>query len=103
LHDAAGLEVRLSDLMRRGPLLLVFYRGGWCPYCNFQIRELTAAYPEYGKRGVTPVAISVDRVEESAKTLATYSIPFPVLSDPELAAHPPTTCCIRSTTPNSRG
>jgi peroxiredoxin len=68
-------------------VLLVFYRGGWCPYCNFQIHELTAAYPEYQKRGVTPVAISVDKQDEAAKAEATYTIPFPLLSDPDLAAH----------------
>lgn len=67
--------------------MLVFYRGGWCPFCNYQIRQLTEAYPQYRERGVTPVAISVDRPEEAAKTRATYEIPFPVLSDPDLAAH----------------
>lgn len=87
VRDAEGREVRLRELVTTGPVLLVFYRGGWCPYCNSQIHELTAAYPEYKKRGVTPVAISVDRVEESAKTQATYTIPFPVLSDSDLAAH----------------
>lgn len=58
VHDADGNEVALSALIAKGPVLLVFYRGGWCPFCNFQIRELTAAYPELQKRGVTPVAIS---------------------------------------------
>lgn len=85
--DAAGREVHLAELVGHGPILLVFYRGGWCPYCSFEIHELTQAYPEYRKRGVTPVAISVDRPEESARTEATYHIPFPVLSDPELRAH----------------
>ena len=87
VREADGREVRLREAGKPGPVLLVFYRGGWCPYCNSQIHELTTAYPEYQKRGVTPVAISVDRAEESAKTQATYAIPFPVLSDPELAAH----------------
>ncbi len=87
VSDADGREVRLRDLVKTGPVLLVFYRGGWCPYCSSQIHELTTAYPAYRKRGVTPVAISVDRVEESAKTQATYAIPFPVLSDPDVAAH----------------
>lgn len=87
LRDASGRAMRLRDLMKGGPVLLVFYRGGWCPYCNFQVRELTAAYPEYRRRGITPVAVSVDRAEESATTVATYAVPFPVLSDPDLAAH----------------
>jgi peroxiredoxin len=87
VHDFEGREVHLRELTKAGPVLLVFYRGGWCPYCNSQIHDLTTAYPEYRKRGVTPVAISVDRAEESARTQATYAIPFPVLSDPGLVAH----------------
>lgn len=83
--DLDGKDVRLADLLSRGPLLLVFYRGGWCPYCNFEIREMTRTFPEYQKRGVLPVAISVDKTEESAKTGATYAIPFPVLSDGDLS------------------
>lgn len=87
VRNAEGREVRLRELTTDGPILLVFYRGGWCPFCNFQIRELTTTYPEYQRRGVRPVAVSVDRIEESAKTRATYTIPFPVLSDPDLVAH----------------
>lgn len=87
LSDTEGRRVSLRDLASRGSLLVIFYRGGWCPFCNFQIRELTTAFPEFRRRGVTPLAISVDRVEEAAKTSATYEIPFPVLSDPDLAAH----------------
>ncbi len=87
LSDSAGKSIELAGLWKEGPILLVFYRGGWCPYCNFQIHELTAAYPEYQRRGVTPVAVSVDKPDESARTQPTYAIPFPVLSDPDLAAH----------------
>ncbi len=43
--DTEGHEVQILDLTRKGPILLVFYRGGWCPFCNFQIHELTAALP----------------------------------------------------------
>lgn len=83
--DLDGKVVRLGDLVAKGPLLLVFYRGGWCPYCNYEIHEMTVAFPEYKTRGVLPVAISVDIPEEGAKTSATYTIPFPVLSDSKLS------------------
>jgi len=82
-----GAPISLSSLYAEGPILLVFYRGGWCPFCNFQIRELTEAYGDFRARGVRPVAISVDRIEEAARTDATYEIPFPLLSDPDLSAH----------------
>lgn len=87
VRDANGDEVALADLIADGPTLVVFYRGGWCPFCNFQIRELTTAFPKFSERGVTPVTISVDQIEEAAKTRDNYTIPFPVLSDPDLAAH----------------
>ena len=85
--DADGKPVRLLELAKRGPILLVFYRGGWCPTCNFQIHELAKRFPELRQRGLTPVAISVDPPDDSARTRAAYAVPFPVLSDPELAAH----------------
>jgi len=87
INNAAGEKIDLTALASKGTLLLVFYRGGWCPFCNFQIRELSSAFAEFQGRGVTPVAISVDRMDEAAKTAALYKIPFPVLSDPDLVAH----------------
>lgn len=87
VRDIDGRATKLSTLNQRGALLLSFYRGGWCPYCSFEIHALTKAYPEFEKRGVTPVAISVDRPEEGSRAKATYEIPFPVLSDPDLVAH----------------
>ena len=63
----------------------MFYRDGWCQYCNFQICELTRAFAEFQKRGVTPVAVSVEKPEEEATTKAIYSIPFRILSDGDLA------------------
>jgi peroxiredoxin len=80
-RDLDGKDVALSSLYAKGPILLAFYRGGWCPFCNSEIRALTTAFPDYQKRGVTPVAVSVDTPDKEAKLKATYTIPFPVLSD----------------------
>jgi len=80
-RDLDGEDIALSSLYAKTPILLAFYRGGWCPYCNAEIHALTAAYPEYQKRGITPVAVSVDKPDAEAKMKATYAIPFPVLSD----------------------
>jgi peroxiredoxin len=87
LIDSEGKAQNLAELWKKGKVLVVFYRGGWCPFCNFQVRGLTQAFLELQKRGVTPVVISVDQTSEASKTQATYSIPFPVLSDPDLTAH----------------
>lgn len=87
-NDLNGRATTLGQVLKeRGRILVMFYRGGWCPYCNFEIHDLVKAYPEFEKRKIVPVAISVDKAEESSKTQATYTIPFPVLSDPDLALH----------------
>jgi peroxiredoxin len=80
-RDLEGKDVSLASLYTKGPILLAFYRGGWCPYCSTENHALATAYPEYQKRGVTPVTVSVDTPDAEAKTRATYAIPFPVLSD----------------------
>jgi len=77
----------LASLTTLGDTLVVFYRGGWCPFCNVQVRQLTTAWPEFQRRGVTPVLISVDTVDGATLAQRSYDIPFPVLSDPALAAH----------------
>jgi peroxiredoxin len=81
VRDLDGKDVALSSLYAKGPILLAFYRGGWCPYCNSEIHALTTAYPEYQKRGVTPVAVSVDKPDAEVTMRATYAVPFPILSD----------------------
>ncbi len=79
--DLKGQQVALASIYEKSPVLLVFYREGWCPYCNREIHALSMAYPEFEKRGITPVAMSVDLPEADSLSQATYTIPFPVLSD----------------------
>src|SRR5262249_55902103 len=79
--DLDGKDVSLESLFKKGPILLVFYRGGWCPFCNSEIHALTKANSDFEKKGVTLVAVSVDKPEEESKFKAEYTIPFPVLSD----------------------
>lgn len=86
-QDSDGETLQLHELGEDSTLLVFFYRGGWCPYCNFQIREMTESYEQFAERDVLPVAISVDQVDKAAETNATYEIPFPVLADPELEIH----------------
>jgi hypothetical protein len=58
LPDARGKKLSLSDLLQSGPAVVTFYRGGWCPYCNIQLRAYQAAIPEMAALGATLVAIS---------------------------------------------
>jgi peroxiredoxin len=87
VHDIQGHAVHLAEIYRGGDTLLVFYRGGWCPYCNFQIRELASATQQFRDLGVRVVAISVDQPNAAARTQAMQEVPFPLLSDPDLVAH----------------
>jgi peroxiredoxin len=86
-QNLRGETVPLDKVFAAGPTLLVFYRGGWCPYCNGQLRELSLAARRFQARGVRLVAVSVDRPEAAATTQAAWEIPFPVLSDSDLTAH----------------
>ena len=51
LPDVHGESVSLSALLSRGPVIVTFYRGGWCPYCNIQLRAYQAALPEWAALG----------------------------------------------------
>jgi peroxiredoxin len=66
--------------------MLFFYRGGWCPFCNSQIHGVTEAYPGFRARGITPVFLSAERPDEAARLSTAYEVPFPILSDPDIAA-----------------
>ncbi len=87
LFDIHGEGVALSTWIGHGPVALVFYRGGWCPYCSVQLHELAARSSDFTRRGVQVLAISVDRPAAAAEAGARWEIPFPVLADPDLVAH----------------
>jgi peroxiredoxin len=82
LPDANGHEVSLSDLVADGPLVLVFYRGGWCPYCNLALHqyqsELVPQLPGYGAK---LAAISPQKSDQSLSTAEKHNLQFAVLSD----------------------
>lgn len=86
LPDALGKPVRLSDLWASGPLVLVFYRGGWCPYCNLELRAWQQQLDELRRRGAGLVAISPQTPDNSLSTAEKNALAFPVLSDSALAA-----------------
>jgi peroxiredoxin len=81
LPDAQGKTVRLSVLLARGPVVLSFYRGGWCPYCNLELRALQRAMPDIGRLGASLVAVSPQTPDESLSTAEKNALAFAVLSD----------------------
>jgi peroxiredoxin len=87
LLDTGGRPVTLQNVRASRPTALFFYRGGWCPPCNYQLHELSAHAAEFQKRGVSLVAISVDKPDYAAETAKEYGLDVAVFSDPELSAH----------------
>jgi len=81
LPDARGGYVRLNDLLAKGPVVVSFYRGGWCPYCNLELRALQKTLPEMIKLGAQLVAISPQTPDESLSTAEKNQLAFAVLSD----------------------
>ena len=81
LPDVNGRIIRLSALLRNGPVVASFYRGGWCPYCNLELRALQSALPQVKALGAQLVAISPQTPDESLSTAEKNALAFPVLSD----------------------
>ena len=81
LKDADGNLVSSRDLLARGPLVVSFYRGVWCPYCNLELQALQAALPEITARGASLVAISPQTAPNSRKSQRDNRLEFPILSD----------------------
>ncbi|MDA8027342.1 MAG: peroxiredoxin-like family protein [Actinomycetota bacterium] len=81
LLDANGTKVALSSLLAKGPVVLAFYRGGWCPYCSIELRALQAKLPEITAADATLVAISPQTPDNSLSTAEKLELAFPVLSD----------------------
>jgi AhpC/TSA family len=67
LKDPDGNVVSSADLLKQGLLIVSFYRGVWCPYCNMELQALEAARPEFAKRGASLVAISPQTPPNSRK------------------------------------
>ena len=85
LKDFTGAAVKSSELLAKGPLVVAFYRGGWCPYCNVQLRSYAKVDEQVKALGATLVAISPEKPELAAETAKSDELPFPVLYDAELA------------------
>ena len=86
LPDAMDRSVSLAERLSRGPVVLVFYRGEWCPYCSTYLRALQAALPEITARGATLLAVSPQTPDHSLSITEKAQLGFDVLSDVDQAA-----------------
>jgi peroxiredoxin len=81
LPDDGGRLVRLTDLLDKGPVVLSFHRGHWCPYCRLNADGLAKIAPEVESLGAQIVAISPEKGRYGAELKSYAKAPFPVLAD----------------------
>ncbi|GBQ85848.1 peroxiredoxin-like family protein [Gluconobacter albidus] len=82
LNDPEGNPVSSEYLLSKGPLVISFYRGVWCPYCNMELQALEAALPSFRELGASLIAISPQTAVNSRKSVRQNHLDFPILSDP---------------------
>jgi peroxiredoxin len=85
LNDPDGKPLSSEDLLAKGPLVVSFYRGVWCPYCNMELQALQAELAAIEARGASLVAISPQTAPNSRKSQRDNKLGFPILSDPKAA------------------
>jgi peroxiredoxin len=81
LPDGDGMLWRSEDLLRSGPLAIVFYRGRWCAYCNAQLAAMQEVHKDIAEAGASLIAISPQTQKHSYMTRDMHTLRFPVLSD----------------------
>ena len=81
LKDQDGNDVSSAALLVKGPLVVTFYRGVWCPYCNIELQEINEVLPQIQAYGANVVAISPQTAVNSRKSVRANELGFPVLSD----------------------
>ena len=81
LPNTRGEMISLAPLLEKGPVVLNFYRGAWCPYCNLEFKALQDAMPEITALGASLLSISPNIVEQSAAFATENPFDFDILSD----------------------
>lgn len=81
LPGGDGKPFDVATLLAKGPVIVTFYRGGWCPYCNLELRAYQNLLPQISAAGASLVAISAEKPDDSVTTAEKNALTFPVLSD----------------------
>ncbi|KPZ73810.1 putative peroxiredoxin bcp [Pseudoalteromonas sp. P1-26] len=81
LPDSKGKQISSTELLAKGPLVLSFYRGGWCPYCNLELRALNNMQQAFADQNAQLVAVSPQLPDETLSTQQQNELAYTVLSD----------------------
>jgi peroxiredoxin len=82
--DQSGVEVNLKDLRKKGPVVVIFYRGNWCPYCNKELTRLQDSLQMITANGASVVAITPEAAEGIGQTIEKTKAVFPIVHDEEM-------------------
>jgi peroxiredoxin len=80
-NDQSGKSFDLKAALKKGPVVVIFYRGQWCPYCNKQLKALEDSLPMIKAKGATLVAITPESSENVEKTVEKTKATYPILFD----------------------
>ena len=80
LPNAQGEIITLSEQLKKGKVVLTFYRGGWCPYCNLELKAFQQALPQIKEKGATLIAITPETPDNSLSTKQKNQLDFEVLT-----------------------
>lgn len=83
--DVAGQPIALKQLLKKGPVVLYFYRGQWCPYCNKQLSQLQDSLQTLTAKGAQVVVVSPETQQNVAKTVEKTKASFPIIHDQNFA------------------
>lgn len=81
LKNAVGETIKIYDILSKGPVIINFYRGAWCPYCNLEIAAYQEILPEIKERGAQLVAISPEVPDITMTLKEKHALEFEILSD----------------------
>lgn len=86
LPNAFGKSVSLYEQLEKGPVVLVFYRGAWCPYCNLQLHTLRESLPSIEGEGAQLITVTPQKPDKSLEQVKEDDYPFEILSDLDSSA-----------------
>ena len=76
LPDAHGRSFDVASFLKKGPVVLIFYRGGWCPYCNLELKAYQSLLSRFTAAGASLVAISPEKPNDTVSTSEKNALTF---------------------------
>ena len=81
LNDVYGQSISTDELLKKGPLVISFYAGGWCGFCNLELQVLQRHFPQMREQNANLIALSPELPERSIKSVEKFDLKFHILSD----------------------